>query len=251
MRRTLFAIVGLLSLAAASRAEIKTQVIEYKDGDTTLEGFLAWDDAITTPRPGVLVVHDWNGLDDYEKNRARQLAGLGYVAFAADIYGKGVRPANPQESAAQAGKYRNDIPLFRSRLMAGLNILQAQAGVDKAKLAAIGYCFGGGGVLELARSGAPVVGVVSFHGALGTNTPEDAKNIKGKVLAIQGAGDPAMPQPVMLGFLKEMRDAKVDFQFVQYDLDLHAFTVPGGNYDEKGDKRSWAQMKAFFSEIFG
>jgi dienelactone hydrolase len=248
--RTLLLGSAALAVSVAS-ATIRTQVVEYRQGDTVLQGYLAYDDAVRTPRPGVLVVHDWNGLDEYEMRRARELAGLGYVAFAADIYGKGVRPKTTQESGAQAGKYRQDVALFRARLNASLDALATHPRVNRTKLGAIGYCFGGGGVLELARSGAPVGGVVSFHGSLGTPRSEDATNIKGKVLSIQGADDPAIPKEALLGFIKEMREAKVDYQIELYNLAVHAFTVPGPSYDEKSDRRSWESMRDFFREVFG
>jgi dienelactone hydrolase len=237
---------------------IKTEVIEYKEGDATLEGFLAYDDSILNKRPGVLIVHQWKGLGDYEKKRAEMLARLGYVAFAADIYGKGVRPASMQEAGATAGKYKNDRPLLRQRVRAGLDQLRKVKNVDSSRVAAMGYCFGGTTVLELARSGADVKGVVSFHGGLGTPSPEDAKNIKAKVLALHGADDPNVPPPEVQAFQEEMRKAKVDWELVSYGGAVHSFTdwnagndnSRGAAYNEKADKRSWEAMKAFFQELF-
>lgn len=234
-----------------AQATVVTKKIEYKQGDATLEGYLAYDDAKTGSRPGILIVHDWNGLDEYEEMRARQLAELGYVAFAADIYGKGVRPKNAQESGAEAGKYRSNPALFRARLQAGIDELRKQQSVDTKKVAAIGYCFGGGGVLELARSGADVTGVVSFHGALGTTMPAKAGDVKAKVMVIHAAQDPSCPRELFDKFLDEMKDAKVDYQTVVYNLNVHPFTVVGGpSYDATADRRSWAAMKTFFDEIF-
>jgi dienelactone hydrolase len=242
----------LLGVASLASAEIQTKRIEYRDGDTVLEGFVAWDDAKTGKRPGIMIVHDWNGLDGYEEGRARQLAQMGYVGFAADIYGKGVRPTNAQESGQQAGKYRSDLALFRGRLNAALSTLKALDQVDAGKAAAMGYCFGGGGVLELARSGADVNGVISFHGSIAPQNPEDGKNIKTKVLAIHAAQDPAVNRDAMSAFMNEMRDHKVDYQMVVYNLNTHAFTVPGGNsYDATADRRSWAELTRFLGEIFG
>src|SRR5437868_5500671 len=209
------ALLGVAMLAS-TRAEIVTKTVEYKQGDTTLEGFVAYDNSVKTARPGVLIVHQWKGLGDYEKMRAEMLAKMGYVAFACDIYGKGVRPSSMQEAAAQAGKYKGDRALLRKRVKAGLETLLKQQGVDSKHVAAMGYCFGGTTALELARSGADVAGVVSFHGGLGTPTPEDAKNIKGKVLALHGADDPNVPPAEVAGFEKEMRDAKVDWELVAY-----------------------------------
>ncbi len=250
MKRSVIAL--LLSCACLSVAEIKTQRIEYRQGDTVLEGFVAWDDAKTGKRPAVMVVHDWNGLDGYEEGRARQLAELGYVGFAADIYGKGVRPKNAQESGAQAGKYRQDPALFRARLQAALEAMKAFAQTEATKTAAMGYCFGGGGVLELARSGADVNGVVSFHGNLGPRDASEGKNIKGKVMAVHAAQDPAVPREQLSAFMDEMRDAKIDYQLVVYNLNVHAFTVAGSaSYDADADRRSWAELRRFLGELFG
>jgi len=246
-------VVGALGLiTSAVQASIVTKKVEYKQGDAILEGYLAYDDSKSGLRPGVMIVHDWNGLDGYEESRARQLAELGYIAFSVDIYGKGIRPSNNQESGAQAGKYRGDIPLFRARLQAGLDELKKQKDVDPKKVAAIGYCFGGGGVLELARSGMVVAGVVSFHGSYPTPLPAKPGDIRGKVMVVHAAQDPSTSREVFDKFLDEMRDAKVDYQIVLYNLNVHPFTVVGGpSYDADADRRSWAAMLAFFHEIFG
>ncbi|GAA4303428.1 dienelactone hydrolase family protein [Nibribacter koreensis] len=242
----------------AHAQKITTQLVEYKEGQTTLEGYLAYDPAQKGKRPAVLVVHEWTGLNDYTKKRCDQLAKMGYVAFAADIYGKGVRPASPEAAGAESGKYKNNIPLLRARVNAGLDHLRKMNNVDGKKIAAIGYCFGGTTVLELARSGADVAGVVSFHGGLGTPNPADAKNIKAKVLVAHGAIDPYISKAELDGFYKEMNDAKVDYQFIAYSDAVHAFTNPdAGNDNSKGaaynaaaDRRSWEAMKQFFAEIF-
>ncbi|MDB6025037.1 MAG: Dienelactone hydrolase [Verrucomicrobiales bacterium] len=247
-----------LLCALSARAEVKTQAVEYKEGDTTLEGWLAYDDSVPGKRPGVLIVHQWKGLTDYEKKRAEMLAKLGYNVFAADIYGKGVRPKSPQEAGAQAGKFKNDRALLRKRVNAGLEVLQKNERTDTKHVAAIGYCFGGTAALELARSGADISGVVTFHGGLSTPTPDDAKNIKAKVLALHGGDDPNVPAKEVEGFEKEMRDAKVDWQLVAYGGAVHAFTdwnagsdnSKGVAYNEKADKRSWEAMKQFFAELF-
>ncbi|MFZ4506797.1 MAG: dienelactone hydrolase family protein [Fimbriimonas sp.] len=231
-------------------AKVVTQRVEYKDGDTVLEGFLAYDDATTKPTAGIGIVHDWNGLDGYEEGRAKQLAEQGYVAFALDIYGKGIRPTNPADSGKQATIYRSDRALFRARLKAGMDVLANHPKVNKQALAAIGYCFGGTGVLELARSGYPVAGVVSFHGGLETPTPAAAGDVKGKVLVFHANDDPAVPQAQLIGLLKELKDAKVDFQVTVFNLATHAFTVPGGSYNADADRRSFAGMLTFFGELF-
>ncbi|WP_205499677.1 dienelactone hydrolase family protein [Rufibacter psychrotolerans] len=203
MKKLLLALVLLLSAAAHLSAQgqnIKTQLVEYREGNTTLEGYLAYDASRKGKLPAVLVVHEWKGISDYTRQRCDQLARMGYVAFAADIYGKGVRPTTPQAMGAESGKYKNNIPLLRQRVNAGLAQLKKQPNVDAARVAAIGYCFGGTTVLELARSGAQVAGVVSFHGGLGTPNPADAANIKAKVLVAHGAIDPFVPQAELDGF---------------------------------------------------
>jgi len=186
------------------------------------------------------------------------LARMGYIAFGLDIYGKGIRPKSPREAAAQAKIYRSDHQLMRSRARAGLEILQGHPHTDARRTAAIGYCFGGGTVLELARSGVDVAGVVSFHGNLDTSNPDDARNIKGKVLVLNGGDDPYVPVEQVLGFQEEMRKAGVDWQMVIYGGAVHSFTNPdagsdksrGAAYDERADRRSWEAMNLFFREVF-
>ena len=254
----LSAVVALAALSSSAFAKIKTETIEYKEGDAVLEGFLAYDDATDKPRPGVLVVQDWTGVGDYVKGRAKQLAELGYVAFCADIYGKGVHPTDPKECGALAGKFKSDRPVMRSRVKAGLEQLVKNPLVQKGRVAAIGYCFGGTTVLELGRSGAEVQGIVSFHGGLGTPTPEDAKNIKARVLVCHGADDPFVKPDEVAAFQDEMTKGAVKFRFVAYPGAVHAFTRPdAGNDNSKGaaynaaaDKESWAEMNKFFAKIF-
>jgi dienelactone hydrolase len=240
-------------------AEIRTETVEYRDGDVTLEGFVAWDPAKqASAAPGVLVVHQWTGLTDYEKGRCRQLAELGYVAFAADIYGKGIRPSAMQDAAKQAGIYKSDRELYRRRLNLGLDQLKARQGVDAARLGAIGYCFGGTGVLELARSGASVSGVVSFHGGLDSPEPAAGKKIRCSILVCHGADDPFVPSKDIEAFRAELDAAKVDWQMHTYSGAVHSFTQPlagndnsrGAAYNARADRRSWAAMQAFFHDIF-
>lgn len=254
----LLAPIASLTLTSQALAVLRTQVVEYKHGNTVLQGYLAYDDAVQGKRPGVMIVHEWTGLGSYVKHRAEQLAKLGYVAFAIDMYGKGIRPTNPKDAAAQANIYRSDRKLMRDRATAGLAMLQKNPLTDPNRIAAIGYCFGGGTVLELARSGAPIAGVVSFHGNLDTPNPADAKNIKARVLVLQGANDPYVPPAQVDAFEQEMRTAGVDWQLIAYGGAVHSFTNPdsgndpskGAAYNEKADKRSFAAMQQFFAEIF-
>jgi len=258
MIKTILLAATIAGGAASLHAAIQTKTIEYKQGDTTLEGELVWDDAATGPRPGVLVVHQWLGLTNYEKHRAEMLAQLGYVAFCADIYGQGVRPKNVQDAGAEATKYKTDRALLRARANAGLEQLKKSELVDPKRIAAIGYCFGGTTVIELARSGAELSGVVSFHGGLDSPTPADGRNIKCPILVCHGADDPFEKPEDLAAFESEMRDAKVDWRLIKYGGAVHSFTQPdpgfsnpGARYNERADKRSWQDMKLFFGEIFG
>jgi dienelactone hydrolase len=256
--RSLATVAVLAFAASAASAEVRTKVVEYTQGNTALEGFLAWDDAIQGRRPGILVVHQWMGLGKYEQSRAEQLAKLGYVAFCADIYGKGVRPSTPADAGKTSGIYKNDRALTRARVEAGLAQLRASPLVDPNRIAAIGYCFGGMVALELARSGANIAGVIVFHGDLSNPTPADDANIKCKVVALQGGDDPFVTLKDDELFAQRMRAAHVNWQVTQYGGAVHAYTDPSaGNDNSKGvaynpqaDRRSWQAMKDFFAEIF-
>ena len=247
-----------LALAASARAAIHTETVEYRQGDTVLEGWVAWDDAVAGQRPGVLVLHQWKGLTDYEQKRAVMLAKLGYVALAADLYGKGVRPTDNQAAGAESGKLRADRPLLRERAQAGLEALKKQPLTDPRRVAAIGYCFGGTAVIELARNGAELAGVVSFHGGLDSPTPADGKNIRCKVLALHGADDPFVSAKDLAAFEEEMRGAGVDWQLIKYGGAVHSFTdenadrlkMRGVAYNATTDRRSWEHLKLFFAELF-
>ena len=247
MPRYLLLLLALLS-PALTQAAIETKVVEYRQGDARLVGYLAYPKEAKGKLPGVLVVHEWMGLNDYAKRRAEQLAELGYIALAADR----------DEAGKLAGSYKKDRPLLRARAAAGLAALKAQSGVAADKVAAIGYCFGGTTVLELARSGADVIGVVSFHGGLDTPTPQDAKNIRAKMLALHGADDPYVPPDQVAAFEQEMRAGNVDWQLIAYGGAVHGFTNPangadnskGAAYNAAADTRSWLAMQQFFDELF-
>jgi dienelactone hydrolase len=254
-----FGFCVIFSAMDSAMAAIQSEKLEYKDGETALEGLLVWDDQFKSPRPGVMVIHQWLGLGDYEKKRAEMLAGLGYIAFAADIYGKGVRPSDRQEAGAFAGKYKIDRTLLRSRTLAALEAFRRQPQVDPQQIAAIGYCFGGTAVIEMARAGADVKGVVSFHGGLDSPEPAKGKAIKTKLLILHGADDPHVPTRDIEAFEAEMKAGGVDYTLTAYPGAVHSFTQwhagndpsQGAAYNKEADEKSWEAMKKFFEEIFG
>ena len=258
--KTYKVIIVLLILIITQRGmtQIHTESIDYKDGEVVLEGYIAYDESFNDVRPGILVVHEWTGLNDYTKMRCEMLAKLGYFAFAADIYGKGVRPNTPEEAGKQASIYKNDRTLLRKRINAALDEMKKQKLVNTSKIAAIGYCFGGMCALELGRSGADIKGIVSFHGTLDTPNPDDAKNIKAKILICQGGDDPFVPEKQIKSFKEEMDNANINYKFISYEGAVHSFTNPnsgsdpskGAAYNEKADKASWEDMKNFFGGIF-
>lgn len=246
-------------LLTGAHAELVEKTVTYEQNGSMLEGFHVYDDAVSGKRPAVLVVHQWTGLSDNEKSRSRMLAEMGYNVLAADIYGKGVRPQGA-DAGKEAGKYKGDRGLFRDRLTAGLDFLKADERTDPEKIAAIGYCFGGTGVLELARAGTDIAGVVSFHGGLDAaeGLTAEAGKVPAKVLVLHGAVDPYVPAEQVADFQKEMNDAKADWQMIHYSGAVHSFTQKsagddpgkGSAYHEDADRRSWEAMKVFFAEIF-
>lgn len=252
-----FFILMLVMACTPIHAAIKSEAVEYASDGTTCAGTLVYDDAWTTPHPGVLVTHDWMGNTERTALSAVKLAKQGYVAFCVDVYGKGVRPSSPEEASMLAGTYKANRPLMRARMHAGLTTLLATSKVDAKRVGAIGYCFGGTCVLELARSGQPIAATVTFHGGLSTPTPEDAQNISGKVLVLHGADDPYVKQDEVAGFEKEMKATKVDWQLIQYGNAVHGFTHQGAGtdnsagyaYNANADQRSWQAMSSFFAEV--
>ncbi|MNX84744.1 Dienelactone hydrolase family protein [compost metagenome] len=259
-RQLVFALatVGVLLTAAPAEAKIVKEAVAYRQGGQTFEGLLVFDDAHKGKRPAVMVVHEWWGLNDYPKRRAEELAKLGYAAFAADMYGKGVVARTPDEAGKLAGALRRDRTLMRARARAAWDVLAARPEVDPARMAAMGYCFGGGVALELARSGADMAGTVSFHGSLDTPDPT-ASRFKGKVLVLHGAEDKAVTMQDVLAFQDEMRRGRVNYQINLYGGAVHAFSNPAaGNdpakgvaYDAQADRRSWDALTLFLREIFG
>ena len=235
---------------------IQTRSILYTHEGHTFEGVLAWNDAQSGARPAVAVAHAWAGRTDFELGKARALAELGYVGFAMDVYGQGKRGHSKEENAALMTPLVQNRPLLQARLGAALQALQAQPEVDAARTAAIGFCFGGLSVLDMARCGLPVRGVVSFHGLFTPPGNTAGRRISAKVLALHGWDDPMAPPDAVLAFAREMSEAGADWQLHAYGGTLHAFTNPEANdpdfgtvYSARADARSWAAMRAFLAEV--
>lgn len=258
MRRLLLGIVAVFASATSTEAAVQTKQISYKDGALECKGFLAWDDAVKGPRPGVLVVHEWWGLNDYARQRAEQLAKLGYVAFAADMYGDGKIAKHPDEARAMATQVRTNIDGWRKRALVALDVLKAQPQCDPTKLAAIGYCFGGSTVQQLAYAGTDLKAVVSFHGALVPAKDAEAKQVKAAILICHGAADPFIPEMAVKGFKDSLDKAGTKYDFVAYPGVEHSFTVPGSEkldlkgmkYDKTADEDSWKRMQDLFAAKF-
>ena len=256
MLHRLAACMLVLVIPSLCLAEIQSKVISYEHGDVQLEGFLAWDDAKTGKRPGVMVVHEWWGLNEYARDRARQLARLGYAAFAVDMYGKGQVTTHPDQAETWMKQAQADVKQWQARALKGLDVLRSQALVDAQRTAAIGYCFGGATVLQLAYSGADVNGVVSFHGAL--PLPPQALSAKAKILIAHGNADPFLNEEHVRKFRLALDAANLDWHMVIYAGARHSFTNPGADahgidalkYDRQADMRSWKHMQLFFEEIF-
>ncbi len=258
LKRTLVLLTTSLLLSHLAKAEIKTEMVAYVSNGQTMEGYLAYDDAKKSSQPGIMIVHDWMGLGDFSKQKAERLAKEGYVAFAVDVYGKGVRPSNSEEAGKLADTYKNNRPLFREHMKAAYDKFVGMKQVNSQKVMVMGYCFGGMAALELARTGVPLVGTATFHGSLSNPTPEDAKNIKGPVLVMHGADDPHVNKNEVKEFKKEMKAANVNLTFISYPGAVHAFTNPdAGNdnakgvaYNLKADKQSWVEFEQFLKRIF-
>jgi len=237
---------------------IQTRHINYEDGGTVLEGQLAWDDSIDGPRPGVMVCHAWAGRSEFENNKAVELAKLGYTGFAMDLYGKGVLGTSTDENAALMQPFLDDRSMLQQRLLLSLDTMREQAEVEQSKVAAIGFCFGGLCVLDIARSGADIDGVVSFHGLFGAPGNTTGNTIKAKVLALHGWDDPMAPPDAVVALGQELTSMGADWQLHGYGNTMHAFTNPEANdpgfgtvYSESADRRSWTSMQNFLGELFG
>lgn len=257
MKKFALVLLAVVMAGIASAQIIAGGPVDYRVGNTECQGYVAYDSMSSKKRPGVLIIHDWNSIDDYEISRANQLAKMGYVAMVADIYGKNVRPKNTNESGAQAGSYKNNRALFRERLIGALELLKKDPNVDPTRIVAIGYCFGGTGVLELARMGADLRGVVSFHGGLDAAEGMTAGPVIPQVLVLHGADDPFVPKEQVEAFKKEFGDAGAKMEFVSYPGAVHSFTNPnagnnkasGSAYHKPSDDASWAKMKQFFDAV--
>jgi dienelactone hydrolase len=258
MFRSVVVLTSWLVLVGVARAEVQTKKIAYKHGDLECQGFLAWDDAAAGPRPGVLVLHEWWGLNDYARERTEQLAKLGYVAFAADLYGEGKVTEHPKEAGAMAAKVRANVQDWRKRAATALEVLAAQPQCDKTRLAAIGYCFGGSTALQLAYSGADLKAVATFHAALPAPTPQEAEQVKAAILVCHGADDKFIPEQAIKAFRDALDKAGVKYEFVSYPGAVHSFTVPsadkhnipGMKYNKAADEDSWKRMAALLAEKF-
>jgi dienelactone hydrolase len=255
----LIAVALIACQAAGVRAEVKTKTIDYSYAGTNLKGYLAYDDAAKGKRPGVLVLHEWWGLNEYARGRAEQLAKLGYVAFCPDMYGDGKTTEHPKEAGEMTAAVRENIKTWQGRATAGLDELKKQDGVDTTKLAAIGYCFGGSTALQLAYTGADLKAVVTFHAGLPVPDASQARAIKPRLLICTGDSDPFVKLEAVLRFRNALDKAKVKYRVIQYDGAQHSFTVAGIDkkkvkglkYNEKADQRSWQAMQELFREVFG
>ena len=259
MLKNLMALAAAALAAGAAQAAVVTKTVEYEFDGVKLKGFLARDDAAKGKQPGVLVVHEWWGLNDYAKERCKMLAERGYVAFAPDMYGGGKTTEHPDDARKMAGMVRENVAVWRGRAEAGLKQLTAQPNVDADRLAAIGYCFGGSTALQLAASGANLKAVATFHAALPKLTVDDAKRIKARVLICHGADDFFIKPEDIKAFRATLDAAGVKYDFVAYKGAVHSFTVPdagqanikGMKYDKAADEDSWKRMLALFKDTLG
>ncbi len=260
MQRLLSYLLFIL-ISAATRAEIKTETITYAVGDTAMSGYLAYDDAVRGPRPGVLVVHEWWGHNDYARKRAEMLAALGYTAFALDMYGDGKVADHPDTAMGFMQAVANNLPEAERRFVAARAVLEQQPTVDKRHIAAIGYCFGGGMVLHMARVGMDLDGVVSFHGSLGTKTAAKPGVVTSPILVFTGADDPMAPPEQVQAFEREMSAANAMYELVSYSGVKHGFTNPDADavaarfdmplaYSAQADAASWKRMQTFLDSVF-
>ncbi len=261
MRKWMLALLLILA-AGASQAALVEQVVDYQSGGVLLKGFLAFDDAIKESHPGVLVVHEWWGHNEYARERARMLARLGYVALAVDMYGEGKQAAHPEDAQRFSSEIRQNMAMGKARFLAAMEVLKNHQAVDPEHIAAIGYCFGGAIVLQMAREGIDLDAVVSFHGSLVTAQPVQPVSVKARVLVAHGGADPFVPEEHITGFIDEMNKAGADYKFIVYGRASHSFTNPSADdygarfnlplkYDWQADQDSWRDMRIFLDQVFG
>jgi dienelactone hydrolase len=258
--KTRLALVFLMLVLVATnvQAKVLTKNITYQHDGVQLEGYLAYDDSIKGKVPAVLVVHEWWGLNDYARKRAEQLAGMGYVAFALDMYGKGKVTEHPKQAAEWMRQTNSNVLLWQQRAVAGLEVLKKEPRTDTARIAAIGYCFGGATVQQLAYSGENVKGIVSFHGSLLPPTPDQVKRVEAKLLICHGAADPLINAETLQNYIAAMNETDLDWQMILYGGAKHSFTNPNADkvgmaalkYSKSADQRSWSHMVRLFEEIF-
>jgi len=251
-------LLAAITITGTANAKVVTQSIDYLHGNVKLQGYLAFDDTNGGKMPGVLIVHEWWGLNDFARSRAEELAHMGYVAFALDMYGGGKSTEHPEEASAWMKMVNNNMENWQQRAMAGLDVLKKQPQVDTNRIAAIGYCFGGATVQVLAYGGADLKGVVSFHGSLLPPNAEQAGRTQAKILICHGAQDPMTTPDSMTAYIKAMNTAPIDWQLIAYGGARHSFTNPDADkrgmdalkYDPSADRRSWQHMVSFFDELF-
>jgi len=261
MRKRLLMLIIPSVLPLTLFAEIISNPVEYTSGDDVLKGYLAYDNDVERQRPGVLVVHEWWGHNEYARKRARMLAELGYTALAVDMYGDGKTASHPKEAGKFAAAAKKNADVSRERFMAAKKLLEAHETTNDRQIAAIGYCFGGSMVLHMARDGLNLDGVVSFHGSLDTDRPAEKGKIRAQILVCHGADDPLVSADNVTAFKKEMSRAGIDFTFKTYKGATHSFTNPEANalgkkfglplaYNERADKQSWIHMQDFLDDVF-
>jgi dienelactone hydrolase len=255
-----FLLMSVCSITWA-KPNIEDKDVVYSAEGVTMKGYIAYDKNIKGKRPGVLVVHEWWGLNDYARMRARMLAGLGYTAMALDMYGAGKQAVHPDDAGKFSSEIMKNFEMGKNRFLAALESLKKQNMVDPDKIAAIGYCFGGGVVLNMARQGVDLRGVASFHGGLAALKPAARGAIKAKILVLHGADDKFTTPEQIEAFRKEMAEAGADYKFIVYPGAMHSFTNPDADmygkkfnlplaYSADADKKSWEELKKFLADIF-
>jgi dienelactone hydrolase len=266
MERILIVLLALLSLTvyagpAAAKPMVEGKDVQYSAGGVVLKGYLAYDKSVKGKRPGVLVVHEWWGLNDYARKRANMLAEMGYVALAVDMYGDGKQATHPDDAGKFSSELMKNFDMAKTRFGAAMDFLKKQPSVDPDRIAAIGYCFGGGVVLNMARQGVDLKGAASFHGSLAAVKPASPGSVKAKVLVLHGADDKFTTPEQIETFKQEMKDAGADFRFIAYPGAVHSFTNPDADnlgkkfnlplaYNAEADKKSWDELKKFLAAIF-